>query len=169
MHPHLPGPALLDVRTGSIIDNALQEASQITNNCVINACKQPFGSWLIKFHSPFYHCLQKKEGSGSRMLLVGCGPVLTPLPCRRFGCNPEPCTHLAHAPVFSSLGGQLCPQNVIGDPEKGHFLAWVLQRRDVSFCRMLSTQIVEEAPLPRSKKRFLLVGKPVWGSRGAVG
>lgn len=105
MHPHLPGPALLDIRIGTITDEALQEGLQITNNCVINTCKQPFGSWLINFHGPFYHCLQRKEGSGFRMLLVGCGPVLTPLPCWRFGCNPELCTHLAHAPVFPAWEG----------------------------------------------------------------
>lgn len=62
-----------------MMNSALQEGLQITNNCIINTCKQPFGSWLINFHGPFYlHvCRGRRAGElGCRRPAVDqCSPL----------------------------------------------------------------------------------------------
>lgn len=50
------------------MSRALGEELQATNKGIINTCKQSFGSWLIKFHGPFYRCVCR--GGELRMLLA---------------------------------------------------------------------------------------------------
>jgi len=59
--------------------------------------------------------------SGFRMLLVSCGPVLAPLPCQRFGCNPELWTHLIHTPVSAGWEDICASKMLQKTKEKGNF------------------------------------------------
>lgn len=76
--------------------------------------------WFMadKFHGPFYHCVRR--GGGLRMLLLlGRGPALSPLPCRRFGCDPEPRARLVCAPVPAGWEGSSVPKLWQGTKERG--------------------------------------------------
>lgn len=60
------------------MNEALQEGLQITNNCIINTCKQPFGSWLINFMVHFISVYAEEEGSGCCWLAVDQHSALCP-------------------------------------------------------------------------------------------
>lgn len=152
------------------MNEAFQEVLQITSNCIINTCKQPLSSWLINFHGPFYLCVCR--GGGLRIRDAAGWLWTNPLPSALQEVWVQSCTVDSHGWCVSSsgLGGWLCRQSVARDQGKGRSLAWVTLQREGSFCRVLSTQAVEqEASLPSRRTQLLLVLKSLWGRRAAEG
>ncbi|XP_040431973.1 uncharacterized protein LOC121079158 [Cygnus olor] len=130
----------------TIMNCALQEGLQITNNCIINTCKQPFGSWLINFHSSFYlHvCRGRRAGESGHCwpAVDQCSPLC---PARDLGAI------LTLAPIFSMHQLLLCLQSGAGDRRQGMLLVrLILQKLNFSASNRAA------APLPRTASNCCL-------------